>query len=643
MKTTRRQFLVGAGVVAGSAAAAGAARSARGREPRRSRAFSPGRPRGAHDLLAQLHRVVRAAGVRPRRQRGQGPAGGGLPGQRVQPPRLHEGHLLSPPDPRARPHPEASHPRPASGGRASSARRPGTRSSSASPASSSASARSGAGTASTSSARCPGSGYIQKGAAYRACAALGHDARHELRLQRRPAHGHADHLRRAERRARVQGLGQQPLHPADRREPAGDADPRRALHPRRGGEGRAARGRGPDVLVDGGEGRRLGADQARHRRGVRPRPVPPGRGRRRWPTGTSCARSRTRRCSCARTPASGCAPTSWRRGEARDPGPAAGVGLGEYGARRRPSGTAPEVKYSKKLPHGVQPLPKDRYVVWDEARGEPVVVGTDRLGIPAGVDAALDGDVHGPPRRRLARHRDAGVRARARGARPLDARARRRGHRRAGRDHRPGGARLRRGAPGRRHHGRRQQPLVPRRPHRARLRAARQPHRQRRPLRRRLLRLRRPVQGARGHVAVVGPRRRQGAHRAQHLLRARAHRDHERGGAVSRERVQGAHLHLRQHVPAGDGREPAARDAGRLRARGRGRPPDDRHGEVGRHRAAGGHVVREDATSRRRRCTRTCRSSRRRSRRWASPSPSSGCGRSWSSASTRRCSRSTST
>jgi anaerobic selenocysteine-containing dehydrogenase len=80
------------------------------------------------------------------------------------------------------------------------------------------------------------------------------------------------------------------------------------------------------------------------------------------------------------------------RGEARDPGPAAGVGLGEYGAKAPPVGTAPEVKYSKTLPHGLKPLPTDRYVVWDAAGGEPVVVGTDRLGIPAGVDAALDGE-----------------------------------------------------------------------------------------------------------------------------------------------------------------------------------------------------------------------------------------------------------
>lgn len=33
----------------------------------------------------------------------------------------------------------------------------------------------------------------------------------------------------------------------------------------------------------------------------------------------------------------------------------------------------------------------DRYVVWDAQRDAPVVIGTERLGMPAGIDAALDG------------------------------------------------------------------------------------------------------------------------------------------------------------------------------------------------------------------------------------------------------------
>ena len=53
-------------------------------------------------------------------------------------------------------------------------------------------------------------------------------------------------------------------------------------------------------------------------------------------------------------------------------------------------------------------------------------------------------------------------------------------------------------------------------------------------------------------------------------------------------------LHVRQHVRPGDGRQPAARDAGGPGPRGRRGPPDDRDREVGRHRAAGDDLVRED-------------------------------------------------
>ncbi len=78
--------------------------------------------------------------------------------------------------------------------------------------------------------------------------------------------------------------------------------------------------------------------------------------------------------------------------EARDPGPAAGVGLGEYGKGAPPVGTAPEGTALGPEAHGPSPLRDDRYVVWDTARDEAVIVGTDRLGIPAGVDAALEGE-----------------------------------------------------------------------------------------------------------------------------------------------------------------------------------------------------------------------------------------------------------
>jgi anaerobic selenocysteine-containing dehydrogenase len=79
-------------------------------------------------------------------------------------------------------------------------------------------------------------------------------------------------------------------------------------------------------------------------------------------------------------------------GWARDPGPAAGVGLGDYGRAAPPVGTAPELPPTPVPPSaGAPALSNDRYIVWDAARDEPVIVGTDRLGIPAGVEAALEG------------------------------------------------------------------------------------------------------------------------------------------------------------------------------------------------------------------------------------------------------------
>ena len=109
-------------------------------------------------------------------------------------------------------------------------------------------------------------------------------------------------------------------------------------------------------------------------------------------------------------------------GEARDPGPAAGVGFGDYGRSAPPVGTVPEAPASKKLPHGLQPLPDDRYVAWDEVRGEPVIIGTDRLGDPGGRAGGARGRVHRDAHRRRAGRGDAGIRARPRRARHLDAR-----------------------------------------------------------------------------------------------------------------------------------------------------------------------------------------------------------------------------
>jgi anaerobic selenocysteine-containing dehydrogenase len=81
-------------------------------------------------------------------------------------------------------------------------------------------------------------------------------------------------------------------------------------------------------------------------------------------------------------------------GTALDPGPAAGVGLGDYGALAPPVGVAPEVPGAA-APDAAAPVPDapppPRFVAWDEFSARPVVITTDRLGIPAGVQAALEG------------------------------------------------------------------------------------------------------------------------------------------------------------------------------------------------------------------------------------------------------------
>jgi len=76
-------------------------------------------------------------------------------------------------------------------------------------------------------------------------------------------------------------------------------------------------------------------------------------------------------------------------GQVRDPGPAAGVGLGGYGRKALPAGTAPEVPGA--VPPAADAPPPPRFVIWDNASKQPVVVGTERLGVPEGVDAALEG------------------------------------------------------------------------------------------------------------------------------------------------------------------------------------------------------------------------------------------------------------
>jgi len=76
-------------------------------------------------------------------------------------------------------------------------------------------------------------------------------------------------------------------------------------------------------------------------------------------------------------------------GQARDPGPAAGVGLGGYGGKAPPAGTAPEIPGA--APQAPDAAPPQRFAAWDTIREAPVIIGTDRLGIPEGVEAALEG------------------------------------------------------------------------------------------------------------------------------------------------------------------------------------------------------------------------------------------------------------
>ena len=278
----------------------------------------------------------------------------------------------------------------------------------------------------------------------------------------------------------------------------------------------------------------------------------------------------------------------------------------------------------------------DRFVAWDEAAGALVVVGTDRLGFPAGVQPALDGARQIELADGSTVEAKPGLRPRPRGAEPLDAGGHRDPDRRAGRDDHQGRPGLRGRQAGGDPHGRRLEPLVPRRPDRARLRPPRGAHRQHREVRRRLLRLRRPVQGPREHRPVVERGRDEGQGRPVGLLRPRPHRHDAPRRALPEERLARPLLHLRQHVRAGHGREPAPRDAGRPGPRRRGGPPDDRDGQVGRRGPARDDLVREDrphgdpappvppapAGGDRRRSAR--------------PAPSSGCGARSCAGSTRR-------
>ena len=261
-----------------------------------------GRQGGPHHVLAQLHGQLRPARLRPRRRRGQDPAGRRLPGRRVQPARLHEGPLLPQPGLRRGPDHEAADPhrrarlrrvprgdlgRGPGQGRGRPARR---------------SARQWGWDSIHVFGQVPGSGYVQKGANYRACALLGmthgtsFDFNGDLPMGMPITFGvqNAEHEAKDWANSRfllLVGL-----------QPGRDPDPGRPLHLRR----RRAR-------------RPAGRRSTRASRPPPPRPTPtcasgPGRTPRwRWRcaarssrtapgTPSSWPRTRTRRCSCARTP-----------------------------------------------------------------------------------------------------------------------------------------------------------------------------------------------------------------------------------------------------------------------------------------------------------------------------------------------------
>ena len=189
-------------------------------------------------------------------------------------------------------------------------------------------------------------------------------------------------------------------------------------------------------------------------------------------------------------------------GEAHDPGPRRAWASAGTAARRRRS-ARPRRSRAPRTGPGPPPTPPDRFVAWDTTRTPRSSSGPSGWGSPTGsTPRSRARSPSGSPTARTVEVTPgfALVRAEVDGWTPERAAeitgvpaeqivAGRPGlRRRASRGH---------------HHGRRRQPLVPRRPQRPRLRAAGRPHRQHRPVGRRLLRLRRPVQGPRRHLAVV--------------------------------------------------------------------------------------------------------------------------------------------
>ena len=424
-----------------------------------------------------------------------------------------------------------------------------------------ASARRGAGTRSTCSGRCRARATSRR-APTTGPRAAGHEPRHELRLQRRPADGHADHVRRPERRARGEGLGEQPVPAA--------ASARTRVETRI-----------PDVHFI--------FDAARARR-------PPGRRRpqllRRRPPRPTPSCSIRRRAPTPRF-ALGTVPPGHRgRGPAR-PGVHAHLhGRAAAGARRHRR--APP-RGGPRRRAGAGPVRR----VGRRHRQRPVIVGIDRLGF-----------------RRRRRRRRSTARSRSRWPTARAGRGLARVRARAARSStagRPSAAAEVTGLDPEHHRQGR-----PRLRHRASPRrsswAAAANHWYHGDLTGRAFALLAALTGNIGRLrrrasrstwastrcgSTPAPWWNPGGTKAHDrpldLLRPRPRPRRCTPTCPTRSSGwQGPRLHVRQHVRAGDGREPAARDARRARPRRRRRPPEDRDREVGRHRAARDDVVRED-------------------------------------------------
>ena len=238
----------------------------------------------------------------------------------------------------------------------------------------------------------PGSGYVHKGANYRAAAVLGMSHGTSFDYNGDLPMGMPITFERPERRTRGEGLGEQPVHPDRRSQPARDADPRRALHLRR------RRGGTRIVVVDPV----FSATASKADTFVQIRP------------GTDAAF------------ALGVAHVIERDGLAderflRTYTDAPLLVRADTGVRLREADVVA----------GGSP---DRFAVWDETAGSPAFVGTESSGLPPGVTPALVGTFQVPAGRWRPRRGPSRLGARSRRARAVDARVRGRGQRRRRRD-----------------------------------------------------------------------------------------------------------------------------------------------------------------------------------------------------------------